>query len=606
MLSENRLWQSPGRSDMVKRCLGKVQNWTVKAGRNVVFFCIGFICLYLFLCSIFSTCVIWYDTERTYYIKDFPVMMVLGLMGLTGLMVYLRRSISRLLVRYNVILMIMTVVWAVLLVIFIVNTDLDMIHDQARVYEGVREFISGNYEKWEMGGYFQVYPFQNGLMLLYAPVMLLFGENTYWAVQGINFILYFLLAAGLYKLAKLYFDKTVAFFTYVGVLYFFPMWCYVKYFYGTLPGLSLVVLSMYFTAVFMEYGKWRYWGLSAICLFIAVMHKSNFLIFAIAMGIVLIMEGIRCKKAGYIPAAVIMLISAILGMQVPSWIVHQITGCITNQGVPMIHWVSMGLSESYVAPGWYGGNTSQLFAENGYSVEAIKEISLESIRNSLALFAREKEYALRFFNRKLASIWNNPTFEGFAVVVKGNLNGTLAYWMKDILYSGGIVNTVLTLILDVVQSVYLFGMLLYQIYCRKEHQLQKAMPLVAFIGGFLFHILWEGKSQYTIIFFVPLMPYAYAGFKQCVQKISMWINEKANQQELSLRGTDKACHQPGQRVELWTLGGLLALILLIAVWDNTFFASTIKLQGDEADYIWLCTEEDYWKNDNFTKEGARE
>ena len=119
MLSENRLWQSPGRSDMVKRCLGKVQNWTVKAGRNVVFFCIGFICLYLFLCSIFSTCVIWYDTERTYYIKDFPVLMVLGLMGLTGLMVYLRRLWSKLLLHQNGTVVVLTVTWIVLIVGFV-------------------------------------------------------------------------------------------------------------------------------------------------------------------------------------------------------------------------------------------------------------------------------------------------------------------------------------------------------------------------------------------------------------------------------------------------------------------------------------------------------
>ena len=57
---------------------------------------------------------------------------------------------------------------------------------------------------------------------------------------------------------------------------------------------------------------------------------------------------------------------------------------------------------------------------------------------------------------------------------------------------------------------------------------------------------------------------------------------------------------------IWAFGVLLAFILLIAVWDNTFFSSTIKLQGEEGDYVWLCREQDYWKNDNFTKEGSRE
>lgn len=579
---------------MTKEFCTKLQKRIVGAGRGTVFVLLGFICFYLFFSSIFSTCVIWYDTEKTYYIKDFPLLLMLGLIGMTGLLVLLRRLKDKLLLRYHIIMMILTVTWFILLTIFIVNTNINLVYDQWFVYKGTQDFVDGNFEMWEVGGYLYEYPFQNGLVLLYAPLMILFGDNTYWVVQIINAVFYFLLAVGLYRIAKKLFQKEVALFTYAGVLFFLPLWSYVKYLYGNLPGLSFGVWAIYFSMIFVENGKWKYLLGSMGCIFMAMVYKSNILIYAIAICIVLIMEAMNQRKVKYALAAAFLAVSAILGMKTPSWIVHGITGCITDQGIPTIHCVSMGLKESYVAPGWYNGDSGQLFAENGYSVERMTKVVWESIADSLKLFGQEKDYALRFFSRKVASIWNNPTFEGFAIVVKGNLHGTLEYWMKDILYSGGIVNTILTVLLDIVQSVYLFGMVLYIMYSRKQHELRKAIPLVAFIGGFIFHIFWEAKCQYTIIFFVLLIPYAFEGYRQCVRNIGEGLDKKERASQLM------------KKKGIWAFGGVLALVLIIAVCDNTFFSSTIKLQGEEGDYVWLCKEQDYWKDDNFTKEGARE
>ena len=579
---------------MAKECCVKLQKWIVNAGNVVVYSFLGIICFYLFLSSIYSTCVIWYDTEKTYYIKDFPILMLLGLLGVTGLGVLMHRLYSRLMSKSNGILVILTLLWFVLITVFVRNTDIDLVYDQRIVYEGTQSFISGNYEMWQQDGYFSWYPFQNGLVLLYTPLMLVFGENTYWAVQGVNVIYYLLLAIGFYGLAKHFFQKGVALVTYAGVLFFLPLWGYVKYLYGNLPGLSLGIWAIYLIVVYMGKEKLRYLLGSAGCIFMAVLYKNNFLIYAIAICLVLIVEAIRQKKLKYVLTVMLLAGIVLVGMKVPSWVMHRITGCITDQGIPSSYWVAMGLRESNVAPGWYNGDSVKLFAENGYSVQRMDKDAWESISDSLMLFRQEKDYALRFFNRKVASIWNNPTFEGFAIVVKGNLHGTLEYWMKDILYSGGIVNTILTVVLDIVQSIYLFGMVLYLMYCRKQHELRKAIPLVAFIGGFIFHIFWEAKCQYTIIFFVLLIPYAFEGYRQCANNVCNWLNKK-----------EKVTHLMKKK-GIWAFGVLLAFIFLIAVWDNTFFSSTIKLEGEEGDYVWLCREQDYWKNDNFTKEGSRE
>ena len=53
------------------------------------------------------------------------------------------------------------------------------------------------------------------------------------------------------------------------------------------------------------------------------------------------------------------------------------------------------------------------------------------------------------------------------------------------------------------------------------------LPLLTFIGGFVFHFFWEAKCQYTLPYFVLLIPYSVLGmesvsavrFKQNIRKM---------------------------------------------------------------------------------------
>lgn len=566
-------------------------NFSVRAA-SILLCVIG---IYLFLNSIFSTCLMWYSTETTYYISDFALLIVLGLCGMMAFFAVSYSFWRRLLLKIKPILVFVTVVWAALMIGFVWNTDIVPVYDQARVLEAIAEFVGHNYAMWEPGGYMHAYPFQNGLVLLYSPVMLILGRaNIYIAAQCLNVIYYFLLVVMFYKLSKAYFGKSVAVFTYVSVLFFFPLWGYVKYFYGNLPGLFFIILAVYCLNVFLTKQKYGYLAGALFGAMLATMYKGNFLIYIIAGCIILLLAGIQEKKAVYSAAALLLVMAAGLGMKGPALLMHEITGCITNQGIPSIDWVAMGLHESYVAPGWYSGDSIASFVENGCSVERASASAWERIQESLAIFQQDKGYAVRFFCRKTASIWNNPTFEGFSVVLKGNIYGKLAYWMKDILYNGGVVNSILTLILDILHSIYLFGMLLYLFCCRKEQSLNKMILPVAFIGGFLFHIFWEAKCQYTIIFFVVLLPYAFAGYLHAVRGIRLWFSERCEMQKL------------WQSKAVRKLFLLFAAICVMQFCSAPILDSTIKLGGDGGSYIWSCQNSVEWKNDNFTKEGPVE
>ena len=48
------------------------------------------------------------------------------------------------------------------------------------------------------------------------------------------------------------------------------------------------------------------------------------------------------------------------------------------------------------------------------------------------------------------------------------------------------------------------------------------LPMI-FIGGFIFHLFWEAKGQYTITYFVLLIPYCVKGVMDMTEKFDFKI-----------------------------------------------------------------------------------
>ena len=62
------------------------------------------------------------------------------------------------------------------------------------------------------------------------------------------------------------------------------------------------------------------------------------------------------------------------------------------------------------------------------------------------------------------------------------------------------------------------------IYCKVKRKgnntnLQNLLPLIIFIGGFLFSIIWEGQTQAVLYYPVLLLPYAVAMMFLCAEFI---------------------------------------------------------------------------------------
>ena len=181
--------------------------------------------------------------------------------------------------------------------------------------------------------------------------------------------------------------------------------------------------------------------------------------------------------------------------------------------------------------------------------------------------------------------------EGMTIITKRNSTGALSYTVKDILYNGGILNTLLFLWQDVMQSALLFGLVLFLILGRKKLKLEKSCLIITVLGGFLFHIFWEGKCQYTLPYYILLFPFSVEGYLVS---------------STYLAGGTEGLNGIGKRMRaLWKEGSaklmaaVIVIVLIIAVMPGSFIQAVIKMNSDTADYIWYCKNEVQWKESEY-------
>lgn len=561
--------------------------------KKIVYILFAALVLYMFLTSLVSTCVMVYTDEHTFYLKDYPLVISAGLVCFVLFLVFLQKKIRVSKRGTGIFLSGCTLLWFAVLIAIVYFTKLPSVYDQQRVYAGAAQLLRGDYSGWQPYHYFYAYPYINGMVLMECPFLWLFGEDkAYIAMQYINILFWYGALLAISKMAALYFGKKAGRFTYLALLGFIPMWFYVTFVYGTLPGLCFSALALLLERKYEDTGKWRYMAGSLICILFGVAWKSNYQIFLIALMILFFLEGVRKKKWQPFAGTIISLLLLCFELTVISGIMHNITGESVEGGTPTIAWVAMGLQESSIAPGWYNSYTEIIPIECEHDVEAMKEVSLQNLRETFALFAEQPDYCVRFFFRKLASMWNNPAFQCFTEVTKCNVGGELNDWMKDLLYDGGIKNVILRVILNLMHSMTLFGMVLHVILNRRRQELSDAALIIPFLGGFLFHIAWEAMGQYALPYYVLLIPYAVQGYLTVTQKAAGLQFDKGLREAGGLLWKSAS----------FRLGiALAAVILFITFAEPRWLTSSIKLQGDEGDYIWYCIHETQWKEADYKK-----
>ena len=159
------------------------------------------------------------------------------------------------------------------------------------------------------------------------------------------------------------------------------------------------------------------------------------------------------------------------------------------------------------------------YENNDYDTKKEAEVSKAEIKGYIDTYKNDHKAFTSFLSKKVASQWNNPEFQCFWITNVRSSDIEKSPVISDILSLKG--SSTFIAFLNIMQSIILFGSMLYAVNTLIEGTFAGAAVLpLTFIGGFIFHLFWEGKCQYTLPYFMLLLPLSIIGFYSMAKKLS--------------------------------------------------------------------------------------
>lgn len=376
--------------------------------------------------------------------------------------------------------------------------------------------------------YFRYYPFQLGYVLFNEFwVQVLNLSDNFLALEVLNVIfLAISYIAILLIVSRIFRNDEMVKLTAILLAGCLPAVLFCTFLYGNIPGFTFAILSVLTFLLFLEQNKW-YWGvLSALSLGISICIKLNNLIFFVAIFIIGVVSVIRTKKELFLRIGYLALAAAMaLGLKlIPVAVYESRIGKDLGDGVPMIAWAVMGLSEGATDCGWYSGQyTTGVFLENNMDADATAKASLLTIKERLGNFLRKPGYTVQFFFCKTASQWNEPSYQSlWTNQVRDHYGaiGPMADWaMNDGEHT-------VKAYMNLYQQFIFVCTLAAAFFCFKKKEVAPALLLLIILGGFSYHLFFEAKSQYALTYFILMVPLAAYGVQQLAEKADMLIAKR--------------------------------------------------------------------------------
>ena len=512
----------------INKVTKKVEKIGENASKWIVLGIFSICIIILFMQSIFSTSVI-DRQEHVSYLNDTVLINIILLALILGIGVFIKSKGKQILpMPSQKTLNTITIVYILVMLVIVMTLQIIPTADQGSVLQCAQNLLDGDFKEWQIGGYLYNYPNQNGIVLVFAVLRFIFRDITWLLIQILNILALVICAYYCSKtIGVLFKDKKLTSYSYIFLLGFLGMNCYVTFVYGTIFGMTAAAAGIYNIIKYCENRKFSQGIIGVILVGVSFLFKENYLIFILAALLLLLYDGLFKRKwLSFVLFINGILVCLIVNMSI-SFAIESITETEIGKGIPNKAWVAMGLQEGKRAPGWYNSYNAAVFIHNDYNYETASKIVDKDIKQRLDYFKQNKEYAIDFFGKKIASQWNEGTFQGFWILETRKKAVEWPTIVSEIIYEGSTFNKVVVEICDFFLSFLWLGVILFIALGWKELDVYKLIYVIVFIGGFIFHLFWEAKAQYTVVYVYFMIPYMARGYQLFFAGCMNLLSEKA-------------------------------------------------------------------------------
>ena len=403
--------------------------------------------------------------------------------------------------------------WTAAALCFVLAVGLLPRADSALVIEAAKRFAAGDFSPLE-GEYFSRVSYQLGICLpLEGLARLLPGLDLNLLMQALNCVISAALMALLCGLAGgLSGDARTSGAAALLYMAFVPMLLFNMFVYGVLPMLLLCVLAMRCFARCARTGERRFGVLYALLIGAAAALKPNAMIVMLALLICAAVHALQ-RKDGFL--LLCAALSAVLCFALPAGVIRLYelrAGVTLAPDTGMLLRLAMGMQDSMIAAGWYNGVIEEYWPLS-VTPEMEKAAALEMLAARLREFAADPAGAWAFFKEKCLTQWAEPSYDilwyGAVCGKSGRFNGLAHAIFRD----GSPVRALLAGYMNIFQqAAYVLALIgtCGMIREKRIEAVQLMLP-VTVLGGFLYHMLFEAKSQYIYPYMLLLLPLAAAG-----------------------------------------------------------------------------------------------
>lgn len=471
--------------------------------------------LLTFLTTFFQSAIAFDMTETSTITHNGPKFFLLLLFGL--LLIY---AVTKLIdfVPEKPMFLVFTGFYFVVGTFLLTQIDYVIRDDAMLCYNNALDFYNEIYTNISPGSYLYRNPHQLGLMV-YESLLLHINQEPLF-LCAVNLFWVMLTNLFIWRSSYLVYEDTprirkiIILFSFA----FLPQFFFFFFAYGTIPGLGCMVIALYLTLrTLQKHSKWSM-ILSFVFMSFACILKKNFMIGGIALILVYLVNLLKKHHAVYVIAIIGLACSLIVPNRLLTGHYEKLTGAVLTNGMPSTLYIAMGLQENvnnWCAFGWYNHFNDATYNSVNYDAELSSQIALESIQERINIFLSDPQYAFEFFKEKIITTWCEPTFQSiWSGPIMSMGNSTENSLLQNLYSSGSIFFLFASAMNVVVVCFFIFAafFVLWKIFRNKEPlNPLDLFCLLYFIGGFLFHLVWETKSQYVYPYIIFLIPLAAKG-----------------------------------------------------------------------------------------------